>query len=130
MQYGKFVQFIFLMWAIALAIYWLISGAQLAHLYDTFCEERNHACDGTIQKFILLPIMGFFCMGAWVSTTKVYNLCMAIGYLVIVIIILTIKLATLHAYTYLVILTPDHLSTLQIIQGIFSIIRLIHTKST
>ena len=47
---------------IALAIYWLISAALLAHLYviDNFCEGRNHACNGTIQKFILLPVLGFF----------------------------------------------------------------------
>ena len=66
-QYVKFVHLITLLWAIALAIYWLISGALLAHLYDKFCDERNDACDGTIQKFILLPVMGFFCMGAWVG---------------------------------------------------------------
>ena len=66
-QYAKLVQLITLMWAVVLAVYWLISAAQLAHLYDTFCEEQNHACNGTIQKFILLPVLGFFCMAAWVS---------------------------------------------------------------
>jgi len=66
-QYKKLAHLINLLCAITLAVHWLITGAQLAHLYDEYCDDRNDACNGTDQKFILLPVMAFFCMAAWVG---------------------------------------------------------------
>ena len=54
--------------AVAFSVYWLISAALLANLYTRYCDDLPGDCDDTDEKFILLPIMGFLTMAAWVSS--------------------------------------------------------------
>jgi len=51
-----------------MAVYWLISSALLADLYNKYCsDEDNSDCEKREKKFIILPLLGFVCMSAWVS---------------------------------------------------------------
>ncbi|XP_065895199.1 uncharacterized protein [Dysidea avara] len=59
-----FVAFVF---AVALSIYWLISAALLANLYTRYCDNLSRHCRDTEEKFLLLPIMGFLTMAAWIG---------------------------------------------------------------
>jgi len=61
--------FLNLIWAAALAIYWLITSALLADLYSRYCDEDETGikCEDDEKKFIVLPVFGFICMSAWVS---------------------------------------------------------------
>jgi len=61
----RLFHFVSLSFSVALAVYWLISAALLANLYVRYCDELD--CDSTDEKFILLPVMGFLAMAAWVS---------------------------------------------------------------
>ena len=66
----RLFHFVTLTFSVVLAVYWLISAALLANLYVRYCdkvEDQGGECDGTDEKFILLPVMGFLAMAAWVS---------------------------------------------------------------
>ena len=65
MRLFHFCTFVF---SVALAVYWLISAALLANLYTRYCDDLPGDCDDTDEKFILLPVMGFLAMAAWVSS--------------------------------------------------------------
>jgi len=58
-------------WAAVLAVYWAITSALLADLYGKYCEDREDSigeeCNENEKRFVALPIIGFICMGAWVS---------------------------------------------------------------
>ena len=66
----RLFHFVSLSFSVVLAIYWVISAALLANLYVRYCDDqdsRGDDCDGTEERFILLPVMGFLAMVAWVS---------------------------------------------------------------
>ena len=70
LQFARLAHLLTLLWAIALAVYWLITSAMLADLYERYCdrlEDNKLECGDTEEKFVVLPIFGFVCMGAWVS---------------------------------------------------------------
>ena len=70
LQFQKCAHFLTLFWAVLLAIYWVIISSMLANLYQRYCddlEDRGSGCDNDDKKFITLPVMGFLCMGTWVS---------------------------------------------------------------
>ena len=70
LQFARLAHLLSLLWAGALAVYWLITSAMLADLYERYCdrlEDSNLECGDTDEKFVVLPIFGFVCMGAWVS---------------------------------------------------------------
>jgi len=48
---------------------WLIISALLVDLHRRFCDEdkTGTTCEKTEDKFLLLPILAFVCMGTWVS---------------------------------------------------------------
>ena len=63
--------FLGILWGSILAVYWLITGALLADLYDRYCDDiqaSNDQCNDIDKKFILMPTTAFFCMTAWVSS--------------------------------------------------------------
>ena len=70
LQFKKLAHLLTLIWAVVLAIYWVIISSMLANLYQRYCddlEDRGGECDDDDEKFITLPVIGFLCMGAWVS---------------------------------------------------------------
>ena len=70
-QFARLGHFLTLLWAAVLAVYWLITSALLANLYERYCDRRledvGSECGDNDEKFVVLPIFGFVCMGAWVS---------------------------------------------------------------
>ena len=69
LQFARLAHLLNLTWAIALAIFWLITSALLANLYSRYCDEDDtgNDCGDTEEKFIVLPVFGYICMAAWVS---------------------------------------------------------------
>ena len=65
LQFARLAHLLNLTLAAVLAIYWLITSALLADLYNRYCETGID-CNETEEKFIVLPVFGFVCMGAWV----------------------------------------------------------------
>ena len=71
--------FLGILWGSILAVYWLITGALLADLYDRYCDDlqaSNNQCNDIDKKFILMPTTAFFCMTSWVSSHMI-NVCMS-----------------------------------------------------
>ena len=56
-----------LFWSALLAIYWLISSSLVANLYVRYCGNDQNVCTREVNRFIILPIMGYLSMLAWVS---------------------------------------------------------------
>ena len=70
-----------------MAVYWLISAALLADLYSEYCNvDDGFDCEEREKKFLVLPILGFACMGGWVSWT--FLLCTIIVFDVLVLLLL------------------------------------------
>ena len=70
LQFARLAHLLTLLWAVAFALYWLITSALLADLYERYCdniEDGGGECSDDDEKFIVIPVFGFVCMGAWVS---------------------------------------------------------------
>ena len=73
LQFKRLAHLLTLIWAVVLAIYWLITNSMMANLYQRYCDHLeddnndNTECDDDDEKFVTLPVIGFICMGAWVS---------------------------------------------------------------
>lgn len=57
-----------LVWSVWLSVYWFISSSLTANLYERFCYR--YECDREEIRFVILPIMGFLSMLAWVSVIQ------------------------------------------------------------
>lgn len=70
LQFARLAHLLTLLWAVVFAVYWLITSALLADLYERYCdniEDAGGECSDDDEKFIVIPVFGFVCMGAWVS---------------------------------------------------------------
>ena len=71
LQFARLAHLLTLLWAVVFAVYWLITSALLADLYERYCDDIEDRlggeCSDNDEKFIVIPVFGFVCMGAWVS---------------------------------------------------------------
>lgn len=59
-----------MVWAIVMAVYYLITSSLIANLYTRYCDDKdgtNDECDDDDRKFTIFPVFGFFIMVSWVS---------------------------------------------------------------
>lgn len=70
LQFSRLAHLLNLGWAVAFAIYWLITSSLLSDLYERYCDrqdDRGQDCGDIDEKFVIFPVFGFICMSAWVS---------------------------------------------------------------
>lgn len=51
-----------------MAVYYLITSAMIANLYDRYCDDND--CDDDESKFTVFPVLGFIIMVTWVSSVS------------------------------------------------------------
>ncbi|XP_065901965.1 uncharacterized protein [Dysidea avara] len=67
-MYVRLAHIFSLLWEGLMAVYWLISAALLADLYSEYCNvDDGFDCEEREKKFLVLPILGFACMGGWIA---------------------------------------------------------------
>ena len=52
-----------------MCVFWIITSGLLARLYNEFCDnlaDPDAECDERDEKFIVTPVLGFFCFIGWV----------------------------------------------------------------
>ena len=66
LQLSRLANLFGMLWAIIMAVYYLITSALIANLYNRYCDDGD--CDADESKFTVFPVLGFIIMITWVSS--------------------------------------------------------------
>ena len=64
-QLARLAHLFGMLWATIMAVYYLITSALIANLFNRYCD--NGDCDDDEDKFAVFPVLGFIIMITWVS---------------------------------------------------------------